>query len=143
MKVNDPVAIKEILERSKTLAIIGLSSKPTRPSYGVAQYLQAAGFRILPVNPNETKVLGEISYARIRDLPVSFDGVVIFRRSEEVQPIVEEAIQCGARFIWMQEGVCHEAATRLALDRGLLVVKNRCMLKEHRKHEALTARAIS
>lgn len=141
MKVNDSEAIKEILERSRTLAIVGLSSKPARPSHGVAQYLQSVGYRIIPINPNESEVLGERSYPSVREAPAPLDGVVIFRKSEAVSPFVEEAIERGARFVWMQEGVCHEAAARRALDAGLMVVMNRCMLKEHRKLEALTSRA--
>jgi predicted CoA-binding protein len=132
-RVNDPETVREILLTAHELAIVGLSSNPTRPSHGVARYLQSRGFHVLPVNPHETEVLGEKSYSRLTDLPQRVDGVVVFRRSEEVGPIVEEAIQIGARFVWMQEGVCHEAAAARALEAGLQVVMNRCMLKEHRK----------
>lgn len=133
MRINDPEIITDILKNSKTLAVVGLSSKPTRPSHGVADYLQSVGYRIVPVNPNETQVLGERSYPRLGEVPMPFDGVVIFRRSEEVGPIVDQAIACRAQFVWMQEGVCNDAAARRALEFGLHVVMNRCMLKEHRK----------
>jgi predicted CoA-binding protein len=133
MRVNDPEAIRRILRQARTIAIVGLSSKPTRPSYGVAQYLQAHGYRIIPINPNEVEVLGERAYARLSDIPERVDVVTIFRRSDAVLPIVEEAIRIGAWAVWMQEGVVHEEAARRAGDAGILVIMNRCMLKEHRK----------
>jgi predicted CoA-binding protein len=133
MRVNDPEAIRRILQQARTIAIVGLSSKPTRPSYGVAQYLQAHGYRIIPINPNEVEVLGERAYARLSDIPERVDVVTIFRRSDAVLPIVEEAIRIGAWAVWMQEGVVHEEAARRAGDAGILVIMNRCMLKEHRK----------
>ncbi|MCS6817974.1 MAG: CoA-binding protein [Blastocatellia bacterium] len=133
MRANDPEAIRRILQQARTIAIVGLSSKPTRPSYGVAQYLQSEGYRIIPVNPNEVKVLGERAYARLSDVPERVDVVTIFRRSEAVLPIVEEAIRINAWAVWMQEGVVNEEAARRAREAGLLVVMNRCMLKEHRK----------
>lgn len=136
--MNDPEVIRRILLTARTLAVVGLSSKPMRPSHSVSQYLQSAGYRILPVNPNEAEVLGEKSYARLGDLPVPVDGVVIFRRSEEVEPIVQEAIAIGARFVWMQEGICNDAAARQASAAGLQVVMNRCMLKEHARHNLTT-----
>ncbi len=133
MRVNDPEAIRRILRQARTIAIVGLSSKPTRPSYGVAQYLQAHGYRIIPINPNEVEVLGERAYARLSDILERVDVVTIFRRSDAVLPIVEEAIRIGAWAVWMQEGVVHEEAARRAGDAGILVIMNRCMLKEHRK----------
>lgn len=137
MRVNDPEAIRRIFQQARTIAIVGLSSKPTRPSHGVAQYLQSEGYRIVPVNPNEVNVLGERAYARLSDVPERVDVVTIFRRSEAVLPIVEEAIRIGAWAVWMQEGVVNEEAARRARAAGLLVVMNRCMLKEHRKLKAL------
>ncbi len=104
-----------------------------RPSNGVATYLQRAGYRIIPVNPNETAVLGEKSYARLEDVPEKVDMVDIFRRSECVPEIVESAIRIGAKVVWMQEGVVHEAAAERARRAGLEVVMDRCTLKEHRK----------
>lgn len=126
--------IQTILEGSRTLAIIGLSSKPTRPSYGVSAYLKSHGYRIIPVNPNEESVLGEKCFPALEDVPESIDAVVIFRRSEFVPEVVESAIRKGAKVVWMQEGVQHEEAARRAREAGLQVVQNRCILKEHAKH---------
>jgi len=129
-----PDPIQTILETCKTLAVVGLSSKHTRPSYGVSSYMQSHGYRIIPVNPNEDSVLGEKSYSALDDVPESFDAVVIFRRSQFVPDIVESAIRRSARVVWMQEGVQHEAAARRARKAGLEVVQDRCILKEHAKH---------
>jgi len=122
-----------MLERSKTLAVVGLSSKPTRASNGVAAYMQAHGYRIIPVNPYETSVLGEKAYPRLEAVPETVDMVVVFRRSEHVPKIVESAIRLGAKAVWMQEGVRHEAAARRARSAGLEVVQDHCVLKEHAK----------
>jgi predicted CoA-binding protein len=102
-----------------------------RPSYGVAEYMQSAGYRIIPVNPNETEVLGEKSYARLEEVPERIDIVDIFRRSEHVPNIVESAIRIGARAVWMQEGVFHPAAAERARGSGLFVIEDSCILKEH------------
>src|SRR5713226_4567262 len=125
--------IAEILKSSRTIAVVGLSGSSMRPSNGVATYLQRAGYRIIPVNPNETAVLGEKSYARLEDVPEKVDMVDIFRRSECVPEIVESAIRIGAKVVWMQEGVEHEVAAERARQAGLEVVMDRCALKEHRK----------
>lgn len=138
MRINDANAIRKILLCSRTIAVVGLSSKATRPSYGVAEYLQSQGYRIIPVNPYEVEVLSERAYARLSDVPEKIDVVTIFRRSEYVAPIVEEAIRLGIPAIWMQEGVIDEQAAQRALRAGLMVVVNRCMLKEHRKLLACT-----
>lgn len=131
-RVGDPVS--EILKASHTIAVVGLSSRKFRPSYGVAEYLQSAGYRIIPVNPSETEVLGEKCYARLEDIPErGVDIVDIFRRSEFVPEIVESAIRIGARAVWMQEGVMHAEAGERARRAGLLVVMNTCILKEHIK----------
>jgi uncharacterized protein len=127
----DPAS--EILKTSRTIAVVGLSNRPHRPSYGVAQYLQSAGYRIIPVNPAETEVLGEKSYARLEDIPERVDIVDIFRRSEFVPAIVESAIHIGARGVWMQEGVIHAEAAERARRAGLFVIMNTCILKEHIK----------
>src|SRR5579863_5411856 len=124
-------AIPDLLRNSKTIAVVGLSSKKFRPSYGVAEYMQAQGYRIIPVNPNESEVLGEKSYPSIDDVPEHIDIVDIFRRSEFVGPIVDSAIRIGANAVWMQEGVVHEEAAKKARDAGLAVVMDRCILKEH------------
>jgi hypothetical protein len=126
---DDPVL--EILKTSKTLAVVGLSSRRMRPSFGVAEYMQSAGYRIIPVNPNETEVLGEKSYAKLEDVPERVDIVDIFRRSEYVPGIVESAIHIGARAVWMQEGVFHPAAAARAREAGLFVIEDSCILKEH------------
>jgi len=134
---DDP--IRDLLERSKVIAVVGLSSKPHRPSYGVARYMQSAGYRIIPVNPNEREVLGEKCYARLEDVPIKVDIVDVFRRSELVPPVVESAIAIGARAVWLQEGVIHEEAAARARGAGLVVVADRCILKEHAKRFAQPA----
>jgi|SRR5579871_463794 len=125
--------IPEIFKSSHTIAVVGLSSNRMRPSNGVAAYLQRAGYRIIPVNPNETEVLGEKSYATLEDVPEKIDMVDIFRRSEFVPEIVESAIRVGAKVIWMQEGVVHDDAAARAEQAGLEVVMDRCTLKEHKR----------
>jgi hypothetical protein len=125
--------IAEILHSARTIAVVGLSGKRFRPSYGVAEYLQRAGYRIIPVNPNESEVLGEKCYPDLDSVPEPIDIVDIFRRSEHVPAIVEAAIRHGAKVVWMQESVIHEAAARRAEDAGLTVVMDRCILKDHRR----------
>jgi uncharacterized protein len=125
--------LSDILQQSHTIAVIGLSGKRFRPSYGVAEYMQRAGYRIIPVNPREPQVLGETSYPDLDSVPDPIDIVDIFRRSEFVPEIVEAAIRKGAKVIWMQEGVIHEDAARRAMSAGLTVVMDRCILKDHRR----------
>ena len=124
-------SIYEILKSSHTIAVVGLSSRKFRPSYGVSQYMQAVGYRIIPVNPENTEVLGEKSYAALEEIPEKVDIVDIFRRSEFVPGIVESAIRIGAKSIWMQEGVIHSEAAEKARGAGLLVVMDLCILNEH------------
>lgn len=131
MSDADERTITNILKDCRTIAVVGLSSNPARPSFGVASYMQAQGYRVLPVNPNETTVLGEPSFPSLAAVPGAIDLVNIFRKSEEVLPIVDEAIARGAKAIWMQEGVVNEAAAHRAEQAGLLVVMDRCWLKEH------------
>lgn len=126
-------SIREILEQYKTLAVVGLSSKFMRPSHGVSEYMQEHGYRIIPVNPQETNVLGEKSYASLDEVSEPFDVVVIFRRPEFVPENVEAAIRKGAKVVWMQERVIHEEAAARARTAGLRVVVDRCILKEHAK----------
>lgn len=126
-------SIAELLQNSRTIAVVGLSNKRARPSYGVSEYMQSAGYRIVPVNPRETEVLGEKAYARLEDIPEHVDIVNVFRRSEFVPEIVESAIRTGARAVWLQEGVVHEEAAERARQAGLDVVMDRCILKEHRR----------
>lgn len=123
--------ITEILQKARTIAVVGLSGKRFRPSYGVAEYLQRAGYRIIPVNPLETAVLGETSYPDLDSVPGEIDVVDIFRRSEHVPDIVDAAIRKGAKLIWMQEDVSHPDAARRAEAAGLAVVMDRCILKDH------------
>lgn len=129
--MSDP--IREILEQSKTLAVVGLSSRTTRPSYGVAAYMQRHGYRIIPVNPHEELVLGEKCHATLDAVPEAIDVVVVFRRPEFVPEVVEAAIRKGAKVVWMQEGVVHEQAAERARAAGLKVIMDRCILKEHAK----------
>jgi predicted CoA-binding protein len=125
--------ISEILERARTIAVVGLSSKRYRPSYGVAEYMKRAGYRIIPVNPDETEVFGEKAWPDLDSIPDQVDIVSIFRRSEFVPEIVEAAIRKGVKAIWMQEGVFHEAAARRAREAGIEVAMDRCILKDHRR----------
>jgi len=125
--------VSELLRSSHTIAVVGLSSKRYRPSYGVAEYMQNAGYRIIPVNPFETEILGETAYATLGDVREHIDIVDIFRRSEFIPDLVDIAIRIGARAIWMQEGVVHEAAAAKARAAGLEVVMDRCILKDHRR----------
>jgi predicted CoA-binding protein len=125
--------ISEILRVCRTIAVVGLSAKRYRPSYGVAEYMQRAGYRIIPVNPYEAEILGEKCYPDVESVPEPIDIVDIFRRSEFVPEIVEAAIRKGAKVIWMQEGVIHEEAARRAREAGLEVVMDRCILKDHRR----------
>jgi uncharacterized protein len=128
----DSDRIADILKKAKTIAIVGLSPSPFRPSYGVAAYLQTHGYRIIPVNPQVTEVLGEKSYRSLRDIPEKVDIVNIFRRPENVPQVVEDAIATKAPVVWMQEGVIHEKAAEKARRAGLFVVMDLCILKEHR-----------
>jgi predicted CoA-binding protein len=124
-------SIPELLRSARTIAVVGLSSNRSRASYAVSSYLQRSGYRIIPVNPEETEVLGEKAYARLEDVPEHIDIVDVFRRSEYVPEIVDSAIGVGAGAVWMQEGVSHEAAAEKARKAGLTVVMDRCILKEH------------
>jgi predicted CoA-binding protein len=133
MQINDPETIARMLTELKTIAVVGLSSDASRASNSVSRYMQSHGYRIIPVNPNEASVLGERSYARIDDVPERIDLVDIFRRSDQAGRHVDEAIRVGARGVWLQEGVIDEVAARRALEAGLLVAMDRCILKEHLK----------
>jgi predicted CoA-binding protein len=124
--------IPELLRSARVIAVVGLSSDEMRPSHGVAAYMQRAGYRIIPVNPNETEVLGEKAYPRLEDVPEKIDIVDVFRRSQFVRGVVESAIRVGAKAVWMQEGVVDEQAAALARAAGLDVVMDRCILKDHR-----------
>jgi predicted CoA-binding protein len=127
----DPIF--EILKKYKTIAVVGLSSNPARPSFGVTEYMQSAGYRIIPVNPNETEVLGEKSYARLEDVPEKVEIVDVFRRSENVPPVVESAIRVEAKVVWMQLGIENATAAERARAAGLIVVEDACILVEHKR----------
>ncbi|HKF53744.1 MAG TPA: CoA-binding protein [Candidatus Acidoferrales bacterium] len=125
--------IRKLLETSKTIAVVGLSSNRMRPSFGVASYLQRAGYKIIPVNPNEREVLGERAVARLEDIREKVDIVDVFRRSEFVAEVAESAIAIGAKALWLQESVIDEIAAKRARDAGLLVAMDLCIFKEHAK----------
>lgn len=127
-----PDPITELLKRAKTIAVVGLSDNPLRPSHGVAAYLQRQGYRIIPVNPQIESCLGEKAYASLRDVPDKIDIVDIFRRPEFVEEIVDEAIQLKVPAVWMQEEVIQENAAEKARKAGIFVVMDRCILEEHR-----------
>ena len=131
MSLNSKETIRKILDDCRVIAVVGLSSDPNRPSNGVASYMRRNGYYVIPVNPNETQVFGETSYASLRDLPQRIDLVDIFRRPDEAGKAVDEAIAVGAKAVWLQEGVIDHAAAQRAIDAGLLVVMDRCWLKEH------------
>lgn len=126
--------IKKILQKYKKVAVVGLSSDQTRASNAVARYLQRKGFKIIPVNPNETEILGEKAYPNLSSIPEKVEVVDIFRRPEHVPPIVDEAVKIGAEVIWMQEGVINHPAALKASQNNITVVMDRCMAKECRKH---------
>ncbi len=133
---GDQDEIAQLLQRARTIAVVGLSSSPLRPSHGVAAYLQMKGYHIIPVNPTIPGVLGEKSYPSLLDVPEKIDIVNIFRRPEFVPPVVDQAIQLQVPAIWMQEGVIHEEAAEKARRAGLFVVMDRCILMEHRQRFA-------
>ena len=122
---------RKILESAKTIAVVGLSSDRTKPGFTVPAYLQRVGYRIIPVNPNLQTALGQQAYPDLRSIPEPIDGVVIFRRPEHIIPIVEEAIEVGAKFVWMQLGIVNIEAAELAREAGLEVIMDACMLVEH------------
>lgn len=125
--------IGQLLETSRTIAVVGLSSQKMRPSYGVSEYMQGAGYKIIPVNPNEKEVLGERAVSRLEDIREKVDIVDVFRRPEFAPEVVESAIKIGAKCVWMQEGVVNEEAAKRAREAGIFVVMDLCILKEHAK----------
>jgi uncharacterized protein len=131
MPINSPETIKRILDECRTIAVVGLSSDPWRPSNSVSKYMKRNGYRVIPVNPNETTVFDEKSYPDLFAVPEKIELVDIFRRSDEAGTAVDQAIAIGAKAVWLQEGVIDRAAAQRALDAGLLVVMDRCWLKEH------------
>lgn len=129
MTSSDPIT--DLLQRARTIAVVGLSNNPMRPSHGVSAYMQSHGYRILPVNPEIEEALGEKAYRSLRDIHEKIDIVNVFRRPEFVEPIVNEAIALKVPAIWMQEEVIHEKAAEKARKAGIFVVMDRCILKEH------------
>ncbi|HYN15533.1 MAG TPA: CoA-binding protein [Terriglobales bacterium] len=126
---SDPIG--DLLKKARTIAVVGLSNKPLRPSHGVSLYMQQQGYRIIPVNPNIQSVLGEKAYPSLKDVPEKIDLVDIFRRAEIVPAVVDQAIALHIPAVWMQEEVIHEQAAAKARQAGIFVVMDRCILKEH------------
>ena len=135
MEINGSETIDRILDDCKTIAVVGLSSDPGRASHGVASYMRRRGYKVIPVNPNETEVFGDKSYASLAEVSERVDLVDVFRRSSEAGTAVDEAIAIGAKADWLQEGVIDSAAAKRAQDAGLLVVMDRCWLKEHARRQ--------
>jgi len=131
LEINSKETIQKILDDCRTIAVVGLSSDPSRPSYGVASYMRRREYDVIPVNPNEIEVFGEKAYASLVEVPNKIDLVDIFRRSSEAGTAVDQAIAVGAKAVWLQEGVIDQAAAKRAAEAGLLVVMDRCWLKEH------------
>jgi len=131
VEINSREAVRKILEECRTIAVVGLSSSPARASNSVAGYMKRQGYKVIPVNPNEEAVFGEKSYATLADVPIKIDLVDVFRRSDAAGAVVDEAIKVGAKAVWLQEGVIDRRAAERARDAGLLVVMDRCWLKEH------------
>lgn len=129
-----PEEIKALLQRVKTIAVVGLSPKPDRPSFGVSQAMQRFGYRIVPVRPALDSVLGEKAYARLADIPFAVDLVNVFRESAAIPGVVEEALAINAPAIWIQEGIVHDAAAEKARAAGLTVVMDRCIYKDYMRY---------
>jgi uncharacterized protein len=127
--------IKQVLEKAKTIAVVGLASSPLRPSYGVSAYMQQQGYRIIPVNPTIADSLGEKAYPSLRDIPkeIKIDIVDVFRRPDAVPEIVDEVIELKLPVLWLQETVVHEEAAEKARKAGVLVIMDQCILKDHRR----------
>ena len=126
MLITTDTDLKRLFETVRTIAVVGCSPKPERPGHYVAKYLQDLGYRIIPVNPGQTEILGEKCYASLRDIPEPVDMVDCFRRAEDIPPVVEDAIAIGAKFVWMQLGIVNEEAAKRALEAGIEVVMDRC-----------------
>jgi predicted CoA-binding protein len=135
LSTTEAERITELLKTAKTIAVVGLTDSPLRPSYGVSHYMKSRGYRIIPVNPNITDWMGEKAYPSLLDVPDKVDIVDVFRRPDAVPEVVEQAIQIKAPAIWLQEGVIHEEAAEKARQAGIFVVMDLCILKEHRNRE--------
>jgi len=137
MQITTDREFIEILSNCRTIAVVGLSVSPYRPSYGVAAYLIRAGYNIIPVNPNYEEVLGRKCYASLRDIPMAVDIVDVFRNPVHLLPVVEDTIAIGAKVLWLQLGVINEAAIERALQAGLQVVEDRCLKIEHMRYQSV------
>jgi hypothetical protein len=133
MTIEDDGELRQILKTAKTVASVGVSSNPEKPSFGIFQYLVGVGYRMIPVNPTAPEVLGKKSYRDLGSVPEKIDVVQVFRKPEDVPPVVEQAIQAGAKVVWMQEGIVNQEAAAQAEKAGLKVVMNRCMMKTHQR----------
>ncbi len=131
--MNSDQALKEILLSIKTIATVGLSSNPEKDSYGVAQYLKNQGYHVIPINPTATEILSEKSYPDLESVPEKIDVVQVFRKPEDVPPVVESAVKVGAKVVWMQEGITNEEAAQKARAAGLQVVMDACMRETHKR----------
>jgi uncharacterized protein len=135
LPTSEPDRISNLLQSARTIAVVGLTDTPTRPSYGVSHYMQSQGYRIIPVNPNIEQWEGEKAYPSLLDVPERIDIVNVFRRPDSVPEVVEQAIQIKAPAIWMQEGVVHQEAAEKARRAGIFVIMDKCILKEHIKRQ--------
>ena len=133
MPIESDNELREILKSTRTVASVGVSSNPDKPSYGIFQYLMEAGYRMIPVNPTTPQILGRQTYPDVPSIPEKIDVVQVFRKPEDVPPVVEQAIKAGAKVVWMQEGVVNEEAAARAEKAGLKVVMDRCMRETHRR----------
>ena len=131
--MNTDQMMKDILLSTRTIASVGLSSNPAKESYGIVQYLKSQGYRVIPVNPTADQILGEKSYPDLESIPEKIDVVQVFRKPEDVPPVVESAIKVGAKTVWMQEGIVNEEAAQKAREAGLQVVMDACMRATHRR----------
>lgn len=135
MSTTEADRITKLLQTAKTIAVVGLTDTPTRPSYGVSHYMQSQGYRIIPVNPNIRQWEGEKAYPSLLNVPEKIDIVNVFRRPDAVPEVVDQAIQIHAPVIWMQEGIVHQEAAKRARQAGIFVIMDRCILKEHIKRQ--------
>ena len=133
MTIEDDVELRNILKSVRTVACVGVSSNPQKPSYGIFQYLVEAGYHMVPVNPTTPDIMGRLTYPDVVSIPQKIDVVQVFRKPEDVPPVVEQAIRAGAKVVWMQEGIVNPQAARQAEEAGLKVVMDRCMMKTHQR----------
>ncbi len=133
MTIEDDAGLRDILRSARTVACVGVSSNPQKPSYVIFQYLLEAGYQMVPVNPTTPDVMGRQTYPDVTSIPQKIDVVQVFRKPEDVPPVVEQAIKAGAKVVWMQEGIVNQQAAKQAEEAGLQVVMDRCMMKTHQR----------